>query len=110
MAAAQWLSLRLQVLAAAVITLVAALGVAGNEGLLPSIATQACGCVSRTFQQEMRWNLAGSILSASSAEFWDIVRLFARDSFVRMMQDSKSQALLEPARILVCDPVLAACA
>ncbi|BDA43676.1 probable multidrug resistance-associated protein 7 [Coccomyxa sp. Obi] len=43
LAAAQWLSLRLQVLAASVITLVAALGVAGNEGLLPSIATQAHG-------------------------------------------------------------------
>ena len=46
LAAAQWLSLRLQVLAASVITLVAGLGVAGAAGLLPSFASQAGGCVT----------------------------------------------------------------
>jgi hypothetical protein len=49
LAAAQWLSLRLQVLAASVITLVAGLGVAGAAGLLPSFATQAGGCVTFSF-------------------------------------------------------------
>ncbi|EIE19385.1 P-loop containing nucleoside triphosphate hydrolase protein [Coccomyxa subellipsoidea C-169] len=43
LAVAQWLSLRLQVLAASVITLVAGLGVAGAAGLLPSFASQAGG-------------------------------------------------------------------
>ena len=42
-AAAQWLSLRLQLLAACVVFLVAALGVAGASGLLPAIATQSQG-------------------------------------------------------------------
>lgn len=38
-AAAQWLSLRLQLLAAAVITCVAALGVASTAGVLPAFAS-----------------------------------------------------------------------
>lgn len=42
-AAAQWLSLRLQLLAACVVFLVAALGVAGASGLLPTIVTQSQG-------------------------------------------------------------------
>jgi hypothetical protein len=44
-AAAQWLSLRLQLLAAAVVVLVAGLGVAGAAGLLPPIASQAQRCI-----------------------------------------------------------------
>ena len=42
-AAAQWLSLRLQLLAAAVVVLVAAVGIAGASGLLPAFASQAQG-------------------------------------------------------------------
>ncbi len=38
-AAAQWLSLRLQLLAAAVIAIVAALGVASTAGMLPAFAS-----------------------------------------------------------------------
>jgi len=38
-AAAQWLSLRLQLLAAAVITFVAALGIASTAGMLPAFAS-----------------------------------------------------------------------
>lgn len=38
-AAAQWLSLRLQLLAAAVITFVAALGIASTAGALPAFAS-----------------------------------------------------------------------
>ena len=38
-AAAQWLSLRLQLLAAAVIIIVAALGVVSTAGMLPAFAS-----------------------------------------------------------------------
>lgn len=52
LAAAQWLSLRLQLLAASIVVFVAGLGVAGAENALPSFASHMQGCAPFHFYQK----------------------------------------------------------
>lgn len=57
-AAAQWLGLRLQSIAAFVITLVALLAVLGHQGLLPFAVSDGKFAASES-AQSMRWGCVG---------------------------------------------------